>query len=101
MNENGRANRVFLIGGSSGAIEATRSLLGKLPGDFPCPILVVIHTGPESPGLLPKVLQRCTRLIVQTAENQARPLPGHVYVAPPDLHLTVQNRAMQLMPGPV
>jgi len=101
MNENGRANRVFLIGGSSGAIEATRSLLGKLPRDFPCPILVVIHTGPESPGLLPKVLQRCTSLIVQTAENQAKPLPGHVYVAPPDLHLTVQNRAMLLMPGPV
>lgn len=98
---NGTSNRVFLIGGSAGSIEATRDLLALLPADFPCPVLVVIHTGPQSSGLLAKVLQRRAKLVVLTAEERMNLEPGYVYVGPADRHLTVENCKIRLRRGPV
>ena len=48
--------RTFVIGTSLGGADALCALLGKLPGDFPAPILVTQHTGSQSLGLLPQIL---------------------------------------------
>jgi two-component system chemotaxis response regulator CheB len=93
--------RIFVLGGSSGAIEASRDLLHLLPAEFPSPIVIVIHTAPDAPGLLPRVLQRDTRLIVESAADGTFPRPGHVYVAPPNLHLVFEDGNLGLAPGPV
>ncbi len=96
-----RFDRVFVIGGSAGAIEATRDILARLPSEFPSPILVVIHTAPDSPGLLATVLQRSTRLLVQNALDGKQLRPGHVYVAPPGKHLVVEDGSVRVIAGPV
>jgi two-component system chemotaxis response regulator CheB len=91
---------VFVIGGSAGSIEAMRELLALLPGDFPAPILVVIHTPNDAPGLLASVLQRDSRMPVLHASDDARLLPAHVYVAPPNYHLLLERGRMCLTNGP-
>ena len=91
---------VFVIGGSAGSIEAMRELLSLLPRDFPAPILVVIHTPTDAPGMMASVLQRDSRMPVLNASNDAPLLPAHVYVAPPNYHLLLKRGRMRLTNGP-
>jgi two-component system chemotaxis response regulator CheB len=82
--------RVFVLGGSAGSIKALCTVLKELPGDFPAPLLAVIHIG-EGENMLREVLQRCTKLEV-TSPVDAEPLvEGKVYIAPPNRHLAVRK----------
>jgi two-component system, chemotaxis family, protein-glutamate methylesterase/glutaminase len=92
---------VILIGGSAGAIEALLKIAKTLPPDFPASILVVVHTSAESPGMLPRVLERGGRLPASHAEDGERIRGGHIYVAPPDHHLLLgENEMMRVRKGP-
>jgi two-component system, chemotaxis family, protein-glutamate methylesterase/glutaminase len=92
--------RIFVIGASAGGLEAMRKLLSLLPRDFTAPILVVIHTSEDAPGLMPAVLQRTSRMTVLNATDGELLLPAHVYVAPPNHHLQVELGHMRLIQGP-
>jgi two-component system chemotaxis response regulator CheB len=92
--------RIFVVGASAGGLEAMRELLALLPRDFPAPILVIIHTSGDAPGLMPRVLQRASRMAVVNAIDYAPLKPAHVYVAPPNYHLEVESGRMRLVAGP-
>src|SRR3954469_15969770 len=92
--------RLFVIGASAGGIEAIRELLSQLPAEFPAPILVVVHVPTDSSGQLDSVLQRSTKMVVQTAVDGAHLLPRHVYVARPNFHLVVNDSHLRLLSGP-
>src|SRR3954447_17904537 len=94
-------HRVFVVGASAGGIETMRELLTLLPQDFPAPILLVIHTAADSPGLLARVLQRNSRILVVDARDGDKIQSSRVYVAPPNFHLLVEGERMRLMNGPV
>jgi hypothetical protein len=51
-----------VVGGSLGGLEALRSILVGLSRPFPGCMLVVLHTGPSSPGLLAKMVAPFTSL---------------------------------------
>ena len=91
---------MFVIGASAGGIETVRELLRELPRDFPAPILLVIHTPTDSPGLLAHVLQRESKLPVVNAMDGALIERSHVYVAPPNFHLLAEGNRMRLINGP-
>jgi|SRR5215510_2306774 len=95
-----RRSRLVVIGGSAGAIEALRTLAPDLPEHFSAPICVVLHTAPDSPGLLPSILARSGTLPAEHATSGVRMQPGRYYVAPPDHHLIVEPGALQLTKGP-
>jgi two-component system chemotaxis response regulator CheB len=80
---------VVVIGGSHGAVEVLRTLLGELPHDFPAAILVVIHSGPSSPGYLASILDRYSTLPVAYALEGESVQPGRVYLAPADKHMEI------------
>jgi two-component system chemotaxis response regulator CheB len=80
---------IVLIGGSSGAIEALRQILKPLPADFPGSIFVVVHTTPQRPGLLARVLDRSSGMSAVFPANGEPIRPGCIYVAPPDHHLVL------------
>jgi two-component system, chemotaxis family, protein-glutamate methylesterase/glutaminase len=86
-------NRVFGVGASAGGIETMRELLRLLPQDFPAPTLLVIHTAMDSPGLLARVLQRQSGVLVVNANNGEKIQGSHIYVAPPNFHLLVEGNA--------
>lgn len=91
---------IVVIGGSAGALEALKPLFRGLPADFPAAVFVVIHISPNSHSVLPELLTRAGKLpACHPAEGDAI-TPGHIYVAPPDRHLLVQEGRVLLRRGP-
>lgn len=91
--ETARGNLV-LIGGSAGAIEALLKIVRALPPGFSSSIFVVIHTSADSPSVLPRILSRAGQLPASHPANGERMQPGHIYVAPPDAHLTLGSHGV-------
>lgn len=80
--------KIVVIGGSAGSIDALKVILGGLPQDFAAAVLVVTHIGARE-SILPSLLERCTPLTVRHAIQGEPIVSGRVLVAPADLHLTV------------
>jgi two-component system chemotaxis response regulator CheB len=93
-------NRIVALGTSAGGIEALRAVLSALPGDFPAPLCIVMHTAAESPGMLPAILDRSTPLEVRSPADGDPLQAGRVYVAPPDRHLLVEPGHVRVTAGP-
>lgn len=92
--------RIFVVGASLGGIDALSRLFGKLPADFPAPVLVTQHVAAHSPGLLPQILSKAGVLPAVHPKNMDRLMPGRVYVAPPDRHMLVERGFVMLSHGP-
>ena len=91
MREAGRRIRIIAVGSSTGGPAALGRLLKPLPPDFPASILVVQHIAPGfEKGLVEWLSSEC-RLKVKLAEDEEKPLPGTVYLAPPDIHLLIRD----------
>lgn len=84
------------IGCSAGGVEALPRVLQQLPADFPAAVVIVQHLGNAGPTQLADLLARRTAMPVSWAEQGAPVLPGHVYVAPPDVHLLVADGHIRL-----
>lgn len=92
---------IVVVGASSGGIRALQSLVGNLPRDFPAAILVVLHMSRQSTGLLPQILANAGALPASNARHNEDIRAGHIYVAPPDMHLLVgPERRICLGHGP-
>jgi two-component system, chemotaxis family, protein-glutamate methylesterase/glutaminase len=92
---------VIVIGGSTGGLKAMRSLVAGLPSDFSAPIFVVLHSSPDSPGLLPEILSGVGPLPTQHAVDGDLIVPGRIYTAPPNRHLLLEaDNTMRLTLGP-
>lgn len=83
--------RAVVMGVSSGGVHALGSLLGALPADFPLPILIVQHMGADVGDSLAKLLDAHSPLHVKEADEQDAARPGHVYLAPANYHLLVEQ----------
>jgi two-component system chemotaxis response regulator CheB len=95
-----RAKQIVVIGTSAGGIEALRELAAGLPEDFAAPVCVVLHTSPQSPGVLDAILSRAGRLPASNAKDRQRLKAGHIYVAPPDCHLLIEPGIVRVTKGP-
>ncbi|MGA8531572.1 MAG: chemotaxis protein CheB, partial [Acidobacteriaceae bacterium] len=91
---------VIAIGASAGGIEALRQLLGALPGTLEAAVLVVLHTTGRGGSLLPQILGRASRLEVSHPGDGERMQQGHIYVAPPDFHMLVEDGRLRVLQGP-
>jgi two-component system chemotaxis response regulator CheB len=85
-------SRIVVAAASAGGIGALSTLLRGLPTDFPAPIVVVQHRRPFTQSLLPAILQRSSPLPVVEARPGAVCAPGFVYLARPELHLSVTRQ---------
>jgi two-component system, chemotaxis family, protein-glutamate methylesterase/glutaminase len=95
-----QSRRIVVIGASAGGIDALRAVAAALPPDFPAPVCVVVHTSPQSPGILHEILSRAGSLPAVSPRNRERLLPGRIYVAPPDCHLLVEPGRLRVTKGP-
>jgi two-component system chemotaxis response regulator CheB len=80
---------VVLIAASAGGIRALSTILTALPRNFAAPIVLVQHRVPREKSMFSQVLQRMTPLRVEAALSGGTLRPGTIYVARPDLHLTI------------
>jgi two-component system chemotaxis response regulator CheB len=81
-------------------VEALVALVRSLPADFPHPMLVVLHVSPTGTSVLPAILARACRLPVASPVDGEPLQGGHVYVAPPDCHLVVEDTRVRLSQAP-
>lgn len=91
---------IIVVGASAGGVEALARLVGHLPGDLAASVFVVTHIPANAPSLLPEILARAGSLLASQARDGEVWRPGHVYVAPPDHHLLLQDGVMRLSHGP-
>ena len=80
---------IVVIGASRGGVEALRGIVSALPPNLQSTLLIVVHTSPTHASLLPDVLSRAGPLPAEHGRNGMRIERGHIYVAPPDHHMTV------------
>ena len=95
-----RRRSVVVAGASAGGVEALVELVRSLPPDFPYPVLVVLHVSPSGTSVLPAILARACTLPVAAPVDGERLRGGHVYVAPPDTHLVVEDGHLRLSQAP-
>ena len=91
---------IVVIGTSAGGIDALRTLVKDLPADFQASIFIVLHTGPDSPGLLDQILQRVSPVKVRNPIDKEKIQGNRIYVAPPDHHLIIEPGIICLSKGP-
>jgi two-component system, chemotaxis family, protein-glutamate methylesterase/glutaminase len=92
--------RVVVIGTSAGGLDALRTIVAALPADFPVPIAVVMHTAPQSPGVLASILERAGPLRAIGVTGIQRLRPATIYVAAPDCHLIIEPGRIRGTKGP-
>ncbi len=95
------ANRdLIVIGASAGGIEALQQICSALPRHINAAVVVVIHSSPNSGGLLPRVLSRAGHLQAIHPRNGEPIEKGKIYVASPDYHLIIERGLIRNIRGP-
>lgn len=83
--------RLIVIGGSAGATTALTKLLPIFPITYPLPIVVVQHLHPSQDGsFIERFASRCA-LRVKEADDKEVIKAGHIYFAPPNYHLLIEE----------
>lgn len=87
----GMSDWIVAIGTSTGGPRALQEVLPRLPGNLPCPAIVVQHMPPGFTKSLADRLNSLCDLTVKEAADNDRLIPGTVYVAPGDFHLIIRK----------
>jgi two-component system chemotaxis response regulator CheB len=92
VNKKDQIKKVVVIGTSAGGLNAVTKLVSQLQKDFPAPILVVQHISPDATGnVLLNELNKLGNLKCEHATNGTTLQNGHVYLAPSDHHLMIDD----------
>lgn len=86
-----RHAKLIVMGASTGGPPVLQTILSGLKGGFPVPVLVVQHIAKGFLGGMVEWLGQTSALPVHTAFHGVQLQPGHVYFAPDDFHLGVEN----------
>jgi two-component system chemotaxis response regulator CheB len=82
--------KIVFIGASTGGTEATKEVLLQLPADSPA-VVITQHMPPGFTKSYAARLDGLCRIRVAEAKDGERILPGHAYIAPGGLHLSVER----------
>lgn len=91
-----KPDKLVVIGCSMGGLTALEQILSRLPDDFRAPVAVVIHRSAKSTGGLVQLLRRYSALRIKEPSDKEAIQPGHIYIAPADYHLLVEEGAFAL-----
>ena len=87
---NGKKFKAVLVGVSTGGPGTLATLIKGIGRNFPLPILITQHIDSFFDKNLIVWLNQETSVPVHLAEDNIKPLAGHVYFAPSDVHLTLK-----------
>ena len=82
--------KIIFIGASTGGTEATKEVLMNLPPDSPA-VVITQHMPPGFTRSYAARLDTLCKIRVKEATDGERILPGHAYIAPGGLHLSVER----------
>lgn len=95
--------RLLVMGASTGGPAAVRHILRSLPGDFPLPVLLVLHITEHFDTAMAEWLEAQSGLSVRNAvDGELLSMPGrlNVRMAPGNRHLVVRGGRLRLVDGP-
>lgn len=82
--------KIIFIGASTGGTEATKEVLMNLPADAPA-VVITQHMPAGFTRSYAARLDGLCRIRVKEAVDNERVLPGHAYIAPGGMHLSVER----------
>ncbi len=82
--------KIIFIGASTGGTEATKEVLITLPADAPA-VVITQHMPPGFTRNYANRLDGLCKISVKEASDGERILPGHAYIAPGGMHLSVER----------
>lgn len=91
---------IIVIGGSSGALDPLRAILGSLSPGLPAALFVVLHMPKGGTGISRALASSADGLPLRQAESRLRIEHGHIYTAAPDHHLLISDGRIMLGRGP-
>ncbi|WP_116136199.1 chemotaxis protein CheB [Trinickia diaoshuihuensis] len=89
----------IVVGASAGGVDALVAIAAALPERLPAAVLVALHIGAH-PSVLPELMQKAGRLPAHHARDGERIAHGNIYVAPPDLHMVIEDDVVRTIRGP-
>jgi chemotaxis response regulator CheB len=92
-----RPRRLVLVAASTGGQQALEAVLPHIPGDFPAPILIVLHMPAHSTEGVAAALNKKSALKVKVAQDCEHVEPGGVYIAPGGLHMALSSKGRILL----
>ncbi len=89
--------KLLAIGASTGGIHALGAFFAELPDRIGVPILVTQHLPPPFMTVFARQLSVAARRTAVVAEDGMKLLPDHIYVAPGEAHLLVDELGGKLV----
>ena len=82
---------VIAIGSSTGGPQALFEVLGHIGADLKQPVLITQHMPATFTALLAEHITRASRIPTTEGRDGDAIVPGHIYVAPGEHHMTVER----------
>jgi two-component system chemotaxis response regulator CheB len=86
-----RRYKIVVIGSSAGGMAALTDLLSALPATYSLPTVIVQHLHPSQDTTFVEYFDRECALSVKEADEKEAIKAGHVYFAPPNYHLLIED----------
>ena len=90
---------IIVIGASTGGVDAIRTVVAALPRGLNAAVFVTLHIGAHRSDL-PWLLSLAGPLAAKHPAHGDAIEAGHIYVAPPDHHMLVEDGCIALTKGP-
>lgn len=91
---------IITIGVSLGGLDAVKTIIEKLPVNFPLPIVIVQHRKSTTDNTLQILLSYYGKMKVIEPEDKEEIKPGMIYLAPTDFHLLFEEKHFSLSLDP-
>ncbi|MDB4980960.1 MAG: hypothetical protein JWM82_1712, partial [Myxococcales bacterium] len=88
------------VGASAGGLEAFTRVLEPIDANAPLALILVQHLARDHRSLLPDLLARSTRLVVEEGRDGLKLHPGRVYVIRPDTRMAVIDGCLRVTARP-
>ncbi len=83
---------IVVMGTSAGGMNALSKIFTGLHKDFPLPIVVVQHLHPNQNQFFVEFYGQNSKLPISEAIDKEPIKSGHIYFAPPDYHLLIEDK---------
>ena len=83
--------KLLIIGGSAGSLEVLLKIVPWLNDDIELSVVIVIHRKSSYDSQLSSILEEKTNWPVKEVSEKDNILPRHIYIAPGDYHLLIEN----------
>ena len=93
-------HNIIVIGTSAGGLKALSAIVSVLPANLDAALFIVQHLAADKPSILPQILEDVSSLAASFPADGETIQIGHIYVAPPDHHLLLNQGSMRVVRGP-